>query len=335
LTPSEGEQLFKMLGRMAPSKSSLDRLPKQLSARWELNRKEFEIALREQEQVPELATIMAVSLDGVMAPMKDGKRQEKRIEASNQGKQTKGPAGYSEVGCGTISFYDQDGERLETRRMARMPESKKTTLKEMLSAEVESALSQRPDLTLVKVADGAKDNWTFLSDELPAGHEVLDFFHACEHLNRALIAAYGETHLKCHSQFSKLRLVLRDDETGVDKVIRSLIHLRDKFPTKKTILKELSYFRNNRMRMKYANLKNENLPIGSGVIEAACKTVVTQRMKRSGMRWREPGGQAILTFRAAAQSDRYQRLWGLLASTYKLRVEMPAKVVALRHRRAA
>jgi len=67
--------------------------------------------------------------------------------------------------------------------MARMPEPHKAALKEALKAELAVALEKRPDLRLVKAADGANDNWTFLHKELPKGDEVVDFFHAAEHLN--------------------------------------------------------------------------------------------------------------------------------------------------------
>ena len=169
LTPGEGEELFQMFGGLKPSKSSLDRLPKQLGQRWERERIEFEDVLRAQERVPAEAVSMAVSLDGVMVPMKNGQRQTKRAKAAKEGKYTRGPAGNKEVGCGTLSFYDEEGERLATIRMARMPEVKKATLKVTLSKEVNSCLAERPDLKVVKVADGAKDNWTFLSGELPDG----------------------------------------------------------------------------------------------------------------------------------------------------------------------
>ena len=176
LTPGEGEELFQMFGGLKPSKSSLDRLPKQLGQRWERERIEFEDVLRAQERVPAEAVSMAVSLDGVMVPMKNGQRQTKRAKAAKEGKYTRGPAGNKEVGCGTLSFYDEEGERLATIRMARMPEVKKATLKVTLSKEVNSCLAERPDLKVVKVADGAKDNWTFLSGELPDGEEVIDLF---------------------------------------------------------------------------------------------------------------------------------------------------------------
>jgi hypothetical protein len=191
------------------------------------------------------------------------------------------------------------------------------------------------------MADGAQDNWTFLSEELDIpGHEVVDFCHAAEHLNNALNAAYGETHQKKGSQYEKLKTILRDELDGVDRVIRALVYLRDKYPRRKKISSELGYFRRNRHRMSYAEMKDQNLPIGTGVTEAACKTLATQRMKRSGMRWRHAGGQAILTFRSAVQSDRFERFWNILASTYKAESFLPGNVIPLhrhgnRGRRAA
>jgi hypothetical protein len=73
-----------------------------------------------------------------------------------------------------------------------MPQAKKATLKARLSAEIHTALAQRPDLPLGKLADGAPDHWTSLADAVPAGVERVDFFHAAEPLQAAFEAAYGE-----------------------------------------------------------------------------------------------------------------------------------------------
>ena len=181
LTPQECADVLRELGNMSPSRSSLDRLPKHLSSRWEQEREGLEDSLREatQEVAAEAATLV-VSLDGVMAPMKDGDRQAKRAAAQAAGQATKGPAGFREVGCGTVSCYDGDGERLSTLRIGRMPEANKATLKQMLSAEVDASLSQRPDLEVVKLADGARDNWSFLDELAPQAASsvtLVDFFH--------------------------------------------------------------------------------------------------------------------------------------------------------------
>jgi hypothetical protein len=332
LTPKESEELFDLIGNMTPSKSTLDRLPKALSSQWEAQRPHFEATLRQQETIPEEAVSMAVSLDGVMAPMKDGHRQAKRQDALSQGKAPSGPSGYQEVGCAAVSYYDRVGERLLTRRMARMPETNKATLKRQLTAEVMGALRQRPDLRVVKVADGTVDNWTYLSDTVPVGEDVLDFYHAVDHLSNALGAAYGEGTPTYHERLATLRAVLRDAPHGVDSVIETLCRLRSRYPRHQAIHKTIAYFREHRHRMRYSDLRAQFLPIGSGVVEAACKTLVSQRLKRSGMRWRVPGGQAILTFRALCQSERFERAWPLLVETYQQTVTLPGKVIALRKR---
>ena len=85
--------------------------------------------------------------------------------------------------------------------------------------------------------------------------------------------------------------------------------------------------------MRYASFARRHLPIGSGIVEAACKTLVAQRLKRSGMRWRHDGGQAILTLRALEQSDRFDRAWRLLAATYVQVVSLPDNIVDIASRR--
>lgn len=178
-TPHEAIETFKLFGGTVPSTSSLDRLPKlRLSTVWEDNRRELE-QVREFESVPAAVASVAVSLDGVLVPMRDGDRAAKGDEDD---KRPQGPAGYHEAGCGPLTFYDADGERLRTIRHGRMPEANKVVPKEQLEAALSCILDSRPDLTLVGIADGSKDNWTFL-EVLAARHEgdtfkVQDIFHA-------------------------------------------------------------------------------------------------------------------------------------------------------------
>lgn len=334
MSPQTAEELFARVGNMAPSKSSLDRLPKLLAERWNDDRRGFEEILREGMIIPDEAVTVMASLDGVLAPMKDGGAAKKRAETAARGQIAKGPAGYREVGCATLSFCDKEGKCLAAVRMARMPEPHKASLKEALTMELDAALAKRPDLRLVKAADGANDNWTFLHSDLPAGDEVVDFFHAAEHLNAAVAAAYGDGTVEARRRFADLRHVLLEQENGVGTVIRSLIHLRDKHPRSKRIATELGYFRKRRRRMRYAEMKAQGLPIGTGVTEAACKTLVAQRLKQSGMRWGQEGGQAILNLRGWAQSERFDHAWALLAATFHAEITLLNDVVSITSRRA-
>jgi hypothetical protein len=328
MTPRLSEELFERVGNMQPSKSSLDRLPKQINEDWEADRNRFETELRTVTEIPEETQAIAISLDGVLAPMKDGDAVETRKRAADEGRLTKGPAGYREVGCATITFCDEEGDMISAIRMARMPEPNKLSLKGMMIDELGRLLSERPDLPVVKIADGAEDNWTFLSQAIPLGAEVLDFFHAAEHLGDALAAAYGEGSRDARMRFEELREVLRDDCDGVEQVIRKLVYLRSKHPRRKRIENALGYFRKHRRRMRYFELKEAGLPIGSGPVEAACKTLVAQRMKQSGMRWGEHGGQGILTIRGWCQSERFDHAWAVFAATHRVEVTVLDNVIA-------
>ena len=118
-------------------------------------------------------------------------------------------------------------------------------------------------------------------------------------------------------------------------MIRALVYLRSKHPRRKRIGEVLGYFRRNRQRMDYAAAVLCDLPIGSGVVEAACKTLATQRLKRSGMRWRHEGGQAILTLRGLVQSHRFEQAWTMLSANYRADVSVPENVAEFRRKRAA
>ena len=248
-----------------------------------------------------------------MAPMKDGARQDKREHSRQQGKPTRGPAGFREVGCGTLSYYDGAGERLRTLRHARMPEPGKRTLKRQLVAEVEHALKRQPQLRLVKVADGARDNWEFRGQGTAPGRRGGGLLPRRRTSAACLRPGLWRGPPKAQASFEEYRHLLLKAQDGVGKVIRTLAYHHGRKRRCKALKQELEYFRRNRARMDYARLRAQNLPIGSGVVEAACKTLVTQRMKRSGQRWSIDGGQAILTFRALAQSERFDGAWKLLS----------------------
>jgi hypothetical protein len=304
----EAAQLLAAAGSMQPSSSHLDRLPKRISEVWEKDRAQHEQAVREAGRLdlpdPEKVTHIAFSLDGIMLPMKDAPR------TPGAGKLDTGPKGHKEVGCGTVSLYDGKGARLHTIRFGRMPETRKATLQEQLLAELETVCAQYPAATVQAVADGARDNWRIIA-EIAAQlgrevHETVDYFHAAEHLAQGLQAAGASS-----EEVDEWKTVLRDATDGAERVLEELI-VRTGATSRKAVQDELTYFLGQAERMGYAALAAAHHPIGSGVQEAACKTLVAERMKRSGMSWRPCGGQGILTLRGLAQSDRLGHSWRVL-----------------------
>jgi hypothetical protein len=230
-TPKEAASLFGEWGGMKPSTSTLDRLPKRLSEKWEEQRESFEDELRVLDQVPRDTVTVAVSIDGVQVPMKDGDRVEKR---SQEDKKPVGPAGFREVGCGTITFHDRRGNRLKTVRYGRMPEAKKVTLKRQLEAELESLFASRPNLTLVCLSDGFEDHWAFLSKlssrfvhEGKEKNEVIDLYHVLGRVKMALNAYHGDNTPETKIAFEQCRIWLREKDDGAKRVIRHLRHCRD------------------------------------------------------------------------------------------------------------
>jgi len=327
MTPQKAEDLFERVGNMEPSKSSLDRLPKAIGDRWEDAREANEQVLREAIVVPEGAVSIAVSLDGVLAPIDGGNSPTAvRNTAAAEGRLSKGPAGYREVGCATLAFCDDKGDLISAIRFGRSPEHKKASLKETLGRDLAHVLSQRPELRLCKVADAGNDNWEFL-ETLPQGPLILDFFHATEKLGEAVAAAYGDGTMETRHTFERLRERLLIEDEGATAVIDAIARLKRKYPRRDKIAKVLAYLRKNRHRMRYAEWKRAGYMIASGVVEAACKTLVAQRLKLSGMRWGSRGAQALLTMRGWDQSDRFDAGWALVAATYHTEVQILANVV--------
>lgn len=142
-----------------------------------------------------------------------------------------------------------------------------------------------------------KENWRILREiqehlGIRIG-EVLDFYHAMEHVSKAL-TKYRGSGPRATREIKKYRKVLREEPNGFQQVIQALGYRarRSRGSAQAEIKGVLGYIymRSNADRMRYHKYWNAGRPIGSGVQEAACKTLVTQRLKQSGMSWRRRGG---------------------------------------------
>jgi hypothetical protein len=153
------------------------------------------------------------------------------------------------------------------------------------------------------LGDGAAWIWNSFSLHYPDAVEILDYYHATEHLDDVAKAWYGEDSEKAKCWLEARECDLLSD--CVEDVIRSIWSWHPTDDKAKDIRRvELGYFEKNKDRMLYASLKANGYHIGSGLVESACKTIVTQRLKQSGMRWSEPGAESMVHLRSFLLSNR-------------------------------
>lgn len=248
------------------------------------------------------APTVSVGRDGVMVPMR-------------------GRKDYGEAAAATVSVLDRQGRRLYTAYLGRMPEKEQKTLSRQLTSLLLLLLTWWP---------GRWPRWQYLTDggyhptmyfrqvlrtmrhpvtKARLGWEwVIDFFHASGYLTKLGEALYGTTR-RGVAWAAKTRHWLRHKAAGIQRVLYSAAAVRARqqlsAAEQKKYTKAWNYLQKRKRRMDYAGYKRRGLAVGSGVTEAACKTVFTQRLKQSGMRWHVDGGQVIVDLRILVLS----RVW--------------------------
>lgn len=223
--------------------------------------------------------------------------------------------GWKHATAATVSTYDSQGNRLDTVYIGRMPERGKVQAKRLLEQEVDAITEKHDFKHTVCIADGARDLWLFFRKKYPNAIHVVDFFHVCEHLSR-LSELFFSDPSEAKAWYNKQKIVLKEDPEGASKAIRATRYRRSKAKHNPEIESELKYLQRNRKRMNYFELQQNNLPIGSGVVEAACKNLIGTRMKKSGMRWTLTGGQTILTLRSLILSNRWEQFWSFFINRH-------------------
>ena len=161
---------------------------------------------------------------------------------------------------------------------------------------------------VIVLGDGAPWIWGIAEEHFPGAIEIVDLYHAREHLAHLAKIVY-----EVGSVRGKQWLATRVEELDageVEAVVTSLRRLRPQDRTvKDQTHKAIDYFQTNRQRMGYADFRRQGLFVGSGVIEAGCKTIIGQRLKRSGMHWTVRGANAIIALRCCQMSGRWEEFW--------------------------
>lgn len=347
MTEDDAAEFVGEVGLAAMSSSTFHRVSRAVAARYEAKRSIIEAAIREQDVIPDRAVTVQVGIDGVMIPQ-DGEhalprgRKTESPEPPRHGVVGMGPAehdgmmgrAWHEASVATLGFFNDQGARLKTIYLARMPEPNKATTVASLEEELLAVLCERPDLNIVFASDGAAAQWTALEgikSRLPktlTGHtmDLVDGFHVAEYVQEGAEAIEGPSSPAARILAATWRETLKAEDGGAATVLRSM---RARLPSvefktrHKTLAGAIQYIANQNEagRMNYAEALRRNYPIGTGITEAACKTIAGVRMKRAGSRFSQHGGQTVMTFRAAVLSGRFEALHQILRREYTQTVQ--------------
>ena len=195
--------------------------------------------------------------------------------------------------------------------MAATPEYGKATFYQRVAREIEHVQQLYPQAHLTGVADGSEDNWTFLRPYI--SDECIDFYHATTYLYWVAKAVHPRSHEARQAWLDESCHKLKHEKGYAKRLLAEMQSL----PTAglgETVVEELqkatTYFSNHYQQMQYAERLEAKRPIGSGVTEAACKTIVKMRMCRGGAKWKENGAAGVLSLRTLIYTEgRWEQFW--------------------------
>ena len=158
------------------------------------------------------------------------------------------------------------------------------------------------------LGDGALWIWNIVDEQFYGATQIVDLYHAREHYWNVARACFGQNKEKLHQWTEKRRSEL--DDGRVEDVVDA-IKLLMSLPgcDKEACEREINYFEKNTERMRYGDFRNRGLFVGSGVVEAGCRTIIGQRLKQSGMHWTVKGANSIIALRCSLLSNRWEDFW--------------------------
>jgi hypothetical protein len=176
---------------------------------------------------------------------------------------------------------------------------------------------------VIVLGDGALWIWEQARLNFVGALEILDFYHGLEHVNQLAELIYGEGHPKTKATQSRWKKLLLKDRVG-RIIAEAEHHLPKAAAVRKQVKVQLAYLATNTARMQYGTYRQAGYFIGSGVIEAGCKTVIGLRAKQSGMKWSESGAGNVLNLRCLVASRRLTKFFGQRLKAKQCKVQFDA-----------
>jgi hypothetical protein len=272
---------------------------------------------QEQERQPEscVAPIMYVSGDGTGVPMR------RKELAGRKGKQPDGTAKTRQAYLGCVFTQhkcDEDGHPIRDHDSTSYVSTFGSI--ENFGLLLRKEARRRGSGTVGKIVlliDGALGLENHGQINFPGCQQIVDFYHAVQHLKELLEALFGKEHPEVKKLLSRWKRWLLQDR--VEKIIESARARSQGQPREEAVSKALHYFEHNIARMQYGTFRKLGYFIGSGVVEAGCKTIIGSRCKQSGMFWSQPGAENILALRCIRASRQWQNFWKNRANEHTAR----------------
>jgi hypothetical protein len=277
--------------------------------------------------------VLSVGRDGLMLPIR-------------------GLSKCKEGAVGTVSVLNRWGRRLGTVYLGQMPQAGQTELSDQLTRLIREVLDhwQGPSLRLVFVTDAGFHCREYFErvlchmidpqqpGQLLQWEWVVDYYHACQYVSRMAEAIFGPGRA-AHAWSAKMRRWLKEKPGGVYRVLRSagaLRSIRGLVGEESDYASAYNFLRRHATSMDYSRYRRQRTPIGSGVTEAGCKIVFTQRFKRAGMKWNIDDGRPVLSLRVIALSGLWRAVRDrMLDSQCETHLRTPRKFYEKEHQIAA
>jgi len=334
MPPRTCEQMMLASGLRPPSRSTFDRAARDLGAYAANCNGEIEPLVRANEIVDPNAQSIVLGLDRTAVPMRGGERgadalmmYDNRLRRSRPKPRSRaeiaGPVSWRMDYVGTVAMLSADGTLLTTRKYRLPGEADAEKIVARMMADVRHALVQRPQLTISIIQDGAPELWRVVAGALAeerlvsAWTETLDWYHLDERLGKCLELCTPP--VERASQRKRWHAQLFASDTGIRNVLRSLRRQARKLDASgsEELTGHINYLARNQHRAAYASRRAAGAPIGSGITEGACKSLVGMRAKRSGQRWSQRGLTAALHLRAIHDSGRFDGFWSFFSRRYR------------------
>jgi hypothetical protein len=288
--------------RVPPSRSTIERIAVEIGQQVKAAVRRVEPGLRRKEKVDAKARGLTVGLDRTTVPM---------AEHDDAGELE---VRYRMAYVATVTIADGDAEPLHTRRYAAPAHEGPEQILSRLEADVRHTLQQRPDLNVAIVQDGAPEMWNLARPTLRRAGvkkwiERYDRYHVEQRLAAVLEALEQDAAMRAVI-WKRWRSSLSNDDRAIYRICAWIEAMRRNCtPQARRAIAPHTMYLLMMNKMRYAALKPLGIPMGSGVTEGACKSLITQRTKRSGQRWRQRGIEAVLGLRSIVHSDRWPRFW--------------------------